>query len=217
MRFFRTVVCCSLCILTSLAAQAADEPGSASPPPAPVQAIPAPQLKAAPGLSLLHAPAETPQAAASPRIGVVDLSKVSAESSQGKAAQARVKEQQARLQKQIESKKKQIEKFKADTERQLPGLSPQQREAKQKEFQKRVEDFQKFGMNAEKELMAVQEKLTRELFESIGKAAEQLGKETGVAAIVINRELLYLGAGTVPVDLTADLVKLLDAGQGTKK
>jgi outer membrane protein len=147
---------------------------------------------------------------------VVDINKVSSESVLGKAAQTQIKSQQAKLQKQVEVKRKQLDKFKADTERQLPSLSPQQREAKSKEFQKKVEEFQKFGMKAEKELMDSQQKLTKGLFEAIGQAAEELGKNKGVIAIVINRELIFVGAGVEPLDLTADLVKLLDE-RGKKK
>ena len=187
----------------SLSALAAEQPA-----PAPTQPS---LLQQSPGLSLL-APAKeaVQQPVAAAKIGVVDLGKVSTESAQGKAAQNQIKAQQTKLQKQIEARKKQLEKFKTDTERQLPALSPQQREAKSREFQKKVEEFQKFGMNAEKELLASQQKLTKELFEAVGKAADELGKAKGMAAIVVNRELLFLGAGSEPIDLTADLIKLLD-------
>ncbi len=146
---------------------------------------------------------------------MVDLARVSAESTLGKSAQAEVKARQAKLQKQVDTRKKQLDKFRADTERQLPGLSPQQREAKQREFQKKVEEFQKFGLKAEKELLDQQQKQTQGLFEAVGKAAEQLGKEKGVAAIVINRELLFAGQGTELVDLTAEMVVQMDKGTAT--
>jgi outer membrane protein len=150
------------------------------------------------------------------RIGVVDINKVSVESAMGKAAQSQIKSQQSKLQKQIEAKRKQLDAFKADTERQFPTLSPQQREAKSKEFQKKIEAFQKFGMGAEKDLITSQQKLNKGLFEAIEKAAEELGKAKGLSALVIKRELLYLGAGVESIDMTADLVTLLDE-KGAKK
>lgn len=207
-----SAVCFGLILCTSLVVRAADEPSA----PAAASSQPS-LLQTPPGLSLLQ-PAQPPlpQATAT-RIGVVDLAKVSAESALGKKAQTQVKSQQVKLQKQVDTRKKQLDKFRSDTERQLPSLSPQQREAKQKEFQKKVEEFQKFGMKAEKELMEQQQKLTQGLFEAVGKAAEQLGKDKGVAAIVINRELLYLGAGVEPVDLTTELVQQLDAQTEKKK
>jgi len=207
-RSVRIALCSFFLCLAALTVQAAEQPAASS--------APSPALTTAPGLSLLPEAKATRQPAASPRIGVVDINKVSSESVLGKAAQTQIKSQQAKLQKQVEVKRKQLDKFKADTERQLPSLSPQQREAKSKEFQKKVEEFQKFGMKAEKELMDSQQKLTKGLFEAIGQAAEELGKNKGVIAIVINRELIFVGAGVEPLDLTADLVKLLDE-RGKKK
>jgi hypothetical protein len=43
-----------------------------------------------------------------------------------------------------------------------------------------------------------------------------LGKAKGLAAVVINRELLYLGSNVEMIDSTVDLVKLLNA-KGAKK
>jgi outer membrane protein len=211
-------------LFAALTAQAADPQPATIPaaqpavstPVAPAATPAQPALKPAPGLSLLSAAKETPQPVALIKIGVVDINKVSAGTVMGKTAQSQIKSQQARLQKQGEAKRKQLDKFKAETERQLPSLSPQQREAKSKEFQKKIEEFQKFGMKAEKELMENQQKLTKNLIEAISKAAEELGKAKGMSAIVVNRELLFLGVGIEPIELTDDLIKLIDE-KGAKK
>ena len=218
-RSIRTALVSCFLLLAALTVQAAEQPAAPATPPAasaPAAAAVQPDLKPAPGLTLLPAakPASLPVAAA--KIGVVDVNKVSTDSVMGKAAQQQIKAQQTKLQKQVEAKRKQLDKFKADTERQLPGLSPQQREAKSKEFQKKIEEFQKFGMKAEKELMDNQQKLTKGLFEAIGKAADELGKAKGLIAVVINRELLFLVAGVEPLDITADLVKSLDEKGNSK-
>ncbi|MBV5323427.1 OmpH family outer membrane protein, partial [bacterium] len=160
----RIALCSFFLSLSVLTAQAAEQP-AVSPAQPPAQPS---LLTPAPGLTLLPEAKEPKQSVASAKIGVVDINKVSSESNIGKSAQAQIKGLQAKLQKQVEGKKHQIEKFKSDIERQMPGLTPPQREAKSKEFQKKVAEFQKFGMKAEKELMATQEKLTKELFEAIG-------------------------------------------------
>lgn len=218
-RSIRAALVSCFLLLAALTAQAADpQPAApATPAAAPAPAVPAqPALKSAPGLSLLPTAKEEAKPVAASKIGVVDINRVSTDTVMGKAAQTQIKEQQAKLQKQVEAKRKQLDKFKADTERQLPSLTPQQREAKSKEFQKKIEEFQKFGMKAEKELTENQQKLTKGLFEAIGKAADELGKAKGLTAIVINREVLFLGAGVEPVDITADLVALLDGKAKSK-
>lgn len=207
----RTLLVSSILLLAALTAQAADQAAAPTPPATAPAATPVqPALKPAPGLSLLPAAKEEAKPIITTKIGVVDVNKVSTDTVMGKAAQSQIKSQQAKLQKQIETKRKQLDKFKADTERQLPGLSPQQREAKSKEFQKKIEEFQKFGMKAEKELMENQQKLTKGLFEAIGKAADEQGKAKGLAAVATNRDLLYLSSTVAMVDITADIVKSLD-------
>lgn len=218
-RSIRTALVSCFLLLAALTVQAAEQPAvPATPPaaPAPTAAAVQPDLKPAPGLTLLPAAKPAPLAVAVAKIGVVDVNKVSTDSAMGKAAQHQIKVQQTKLQKQVEAKRKQLDKFKSDTERQLPGLSPQQREAKQREFQKKIEEFQKFGLKSEKELMESQQKLTKGLFEAIGKAADELGRAKGLAAVVINRELLFLGAGVEPLEITADLITLLDGKAKSK-
>ncbi len=171
------------------------------------------------GLSLLS-PAIVPPAAPAPqaivKIGVVDINRISLESAQGKAAQATMKEQQARLQKQVDAKKRQLEKMKADIERQLPALSPPQRQAKAREFQKKVEEMQKFGMNAEKGLRETQGKLTKELLHAIEQAAVTVAKQQRLTAVAVKGELLYLDANVAPNDISDDIVKLINATNAPK-
>jgi outer membrane protein len=155
------------------------------------------------------APATVQQPAPPVTIGTVDIGRATTESALGKSAQTKIKDQQAKLQKQVDAKKRQLEKMRADIERQMQGLTPQQREAKGKEFQKKVEEFQKFGMGAEKELMATQDKLSKEVFTAIEQAAATAGKKRGVAAVVIKRELLYLGQSVQPIDITDDVLALM--------
>jgi outer membrane protein len=205
-RSVRIALCSFFLGLAALTVQAAEQPAAA---PATTPAQPA-FLVPAPGLSLLPAAKESIPPDANTRIGVVDINKVSAESVMGKSAQAQIKGLQARLQKKVEAKRRQLDTFKADAERKLPTMSPAQRDAKSKEFQKKVEEFQKFGANAEKELMAAQEKLTKGLFEAIGETAAALGKAKGLAAVTISRELLYLKAGVEPLDISSDVVKSLN-------
>ena len=211
-RLQQILLSASALLLISLPAQAAEPQPAAAAAPSPAPAIVQPAApQAAPGLSLLAPKAPVgPQLALAAKIGVVDINKVSVESAMGKAAQAQIKGQQTKLQKQIEARRKQLDKFKAEVERQLPGMSPQQREAKSKEFQKKVAEFQKFGQHAEQELMATQQKLTKELLETIGQLAADLGRGKGLAAVVVNRELLYSAQGAELVDLTPELVKQLD-------
>lgn len=209
----RSLLLLCLCILP-LAAQA-EEPAAPAAKPA-ASAVPS---NAAPQLSLLPAPQiTTPKpAAATVKLGLVDINRISNEAAMGKKAQALLKEQQTKLQKQIEAKKKQLEKAKVEIERQMPSLAPPQREAKAREFQKKVEEFQKFGMQAEKSLMENQDKLTRGLLAAIEQVAAEYGAANGLSAVVVRRELLYLASGVEVQDISEAVIKALNAKNAPEK
>ncbi len=174
-----------------------------------------PSVQSFPGPSLVPSAAipatPTPLPVAAVRVGSVDMERISNESTMGKAAKTTVKEQQQKLQKQLDGKKRQLEKMKEDFERKMPTLQPAQREAKAREFQKKVVEMQKSGMNGEKELMATSEKLAKELIAAIEQAAVEIGKAKKLAAVVVKRELLYLDSGVEVLDLSDEIVTLVNA------
>lgn len=199
----------SLPSLAGAAENAQPTTAAPAPAPAPAPASAQPTTKPLSGLSLLETPkAAQPQQV---RIGYVDIPRVGTESKAGQASLAKAKERQTKLQNQIETKRKQLDKQKAALEAKAAAMSPGQREAKAKEFRKRVEEFQKFGMNADKELQALQEEINRKLFESIEQAATEVGKNKGLALVMIKRDLLYLADGVDAQDITEDIIKLLNA------
>jgi len=201
-RFLLQLLCAVLLFTASSASlQAAEESA-----PAPVSASPQYSL-----LPALPVTTPTPSSATTgARLGLVDINRISAESTLGKSAQSQIKAQQGKLQKQVDTKRRQLDKLKGDLERQLPTLTPAQREAKAKQFQKKVEEFQKFGMNAEKELIATQEKLTRELLVAIEQAATSIGTAKALTAVLVKRDLLYLANAVEAIDISEDITKLVD-------
>ncbi len=165
---------CSLPSLGGAAEKAptATETKTAAPLPTAVPAQPAPAVPPAPAPAHLPAvpalaPAALNPAAAAPaltllpkateapkpqmlKLGYVDIARVGAESSLGKASAAQAKQKQEKFQAQLQAKRKQLDKQKAALEAQFPTLNPTQKEAKAQEFQKKVEIFEKLGNGAEK-------------------------------------------------------------------
>ena len=183
-------------------------PGSAS--PAPISAN-VPQTSAA-----TTKPSETAAVRQNPKLGYVDIVRIGGDSDRGKALKARLTSKKDALQIKVDAKKKQIEKMKTSIEAKLPGMTPQQREAKSKEFQKKLEDFQKFARSSEEELYTLQEKETKALFEDMEQAAVAYGKANDFAAIVIKKELLFLSNAVDAQDVTDALIKSLNTA-GPKK
>ncbi|NVN89131.1 MAG: OmpH family outer membrane protein [Desulfuromonadales bacterium] len=168
-----------------------------------------PAATSVPGLTLLPKTAEAPKPQQL-KLGYVDIARVSAESSLGKASAAQAKQKQEKFQTQIQAKRKQLDKQKAALEAQFPTLNPTQRDAKAKEFQKKVESFQKFGMGAEKELQTLQEGLGKSFSEAIEQAAMEYGKANGLALVVVKREMLYVSSEVDAQDVSEGIIKLMN-------
>ncbi len=199
-----TTALAGLFAISALAAEPAAATGQKTPPDA------APSISAKPA-----APAEVKVSTATPaktiRIGYVDMVKAASDSVPGKAAFAEMKKRNDKYKGQIEAKQKQLEKLKATIEAKIATIPPPQREAKAKEFQKKVGEFQKFVQNAEKVMRTREEELSGKLFKAIEKAATEYGKANGYAAVVVKKELLYMGENVDAKDLTEEIVKRVDA------
>jgi outer membrane protein len=201
---FKRVLIACLISLPSLAF-AADNAAEVK-QPAPPQTVSAP------------AAAEPKPAAAvqNIRIGYVDISRIGTESERGKALRTLFTSKKDSLQGKIEGKKKALDKLKASIETKIATMSPKQREAKSKEFQKRLEELQKFAQASEEEFLALQEKETGALFRSIEQTAVEHGKANGYAAIVVKKEMLYVGSSVNAQDVTDDLIKALNQADQKK-
>ena len=196
--FKRALIAC-LIALPSLAF-AADNAAEVKPP------TPAPTAVSAPA----EAASKPAAAAQNARIGYVDIARIGTESEPGKALRIRLTSTKDKLQSKIEGKKKAIDKLKASIEAKIATMTPKQREAKSKEFQKKLEELQKFAQAAEEEFLTLQEKETKTLYEAIEKAAVEHGKANGYAAIVVKKELLYVGSSVDAQDVTDALIKALN-------
>lgn len=161
--------------------------------------------------------AQKPAAAAqTARIGTVDIVRIGTESERGKALKALLTTKKDKLQVKVDAKKKQIEKLKTSIEGKIAKMTPQQREAKAKEFQKKVAEFQKLAQGSEEELMTLQDKETKGFYEAIEQAAVEYGKANGFAAIMIKKELLYVGSSVEAQDVTDELIKALNQADQKK-
>lgn len=185
---------------------AADNAAEVKPAVPPQTAVSAP-VEAAPK------PVADVQAA---RIGYVDIVRIGTESERGKALKALLTAKKDKLQVKVDAKKKQIEKLKTSIEAKIATMTPPQREAKSKEFQKKLEDFQKFARSSEEDLYTLQDKESKTLFEAIEQAAVVYGKANGFSAIVVKKELLYVGNSVDAQDVTDALIKELNL-TGQKK
>jgi len=168
---------------------------------------------AAPPQTAVSAAAETapkPATTQTARIGYVDIAKIGVESEHGKALKTLLTERKDKLQGKIEEKKKALDKLKTSIEAKIAAMTPKQREAKSKEFQKKLEELQKLAQTSEEEFFTLQEKETKSLYDAVEQAAVAHGKAGGFAAVVVKKELLYIGSNVDTQDVTDALIKELN-------
>ncbi len=181
------------------------------------EAKPALSPSAPPSVAAPSDAAETPAATSqSTRIGYVDITRIGSEAERGKKLKELLSNKKDVLQGKIDVKKKQLEKLKTSIEAKIATLTPTQRRAKSEEFQKKMEEFQKFARASEEELYSLQEKEMKELYDAIEQAAVAHGKANAFAAIVIKKELLYIGSSVDAKDVTDDLIKALNLSDQKK-
>ncbi len=144
------------------------------------------------------------------KFGYADMLKLGSESVQGKAAKARFEKKTDSYKAQIAARQKKLEKEKEAIQAKLSTLTQEQRAAKAKGFERKVDEYQKFVQKAEKEMQAFQEEITRKLYNDIEQAAVAYGKANGFTAILVKKDVLYLGSGVDVQDVTEAILKLVN-------
>lgn len=155
----------------------------------------------------LQLPAQAQPAAKPVKIGYIDITRIGMESEYGKAVKEGLLKKKKELEEKVIAKRKQLDKYKQSAEAKLPNLSPKQREAESKKFQKKIDELQKLAQGSEEEFMKFQESETAAVYGVIEKAVSDFGKTSDLALIMIKKELLYLGSGVEPQDLTDTILK----------
>ncbi len=201
---------CLLALL--LAVPTVSHAGKMQSPATPTATVPAPAAAPAPE----QKQPETTRTERPVKIGYVDLARFGTETEAGKSARDKVRKKSERLENQVDARQKQLEKQKAALQVKLPSLPPKEQEAKAKEFEKKVDEHRKFLQNAEKEMKGYEAEVSRQLYQDIEEAATAFGKANGYSAVVVKRELLYVGSNVEGEDVTAGVMKLMNARKDKK-
>lgn len=179
------------------------EPAAASAPatPAPAAAQPAAKDEKA---------AQPAPAGKEVKIGFISMSKVAAETAEGKAATTQLSARSNKLREKLDAKQKQLEKQKAAIESKLPTMTPKERQVKASEFQKKVEDLQKMVRASELEMAKMQEKLTAEVYVKIKEATAAYAKANGYAIVADEKAVLFVTEELKPKDVSEEIIQYMD-------
>ena len=142
------------------------------------------------------------------KIGTVDLQKIFASSSAGKAAQAKLKQEKDKMELELKRKGAEIEELGKRLERESMVMSKEMRDEKEREHRIKINDFKNLQKKFRGELQVIERQLMNELKQDIDKVVNQIGKADGYLLIINIIGVLY---SPNSIDVTDKLIQKLNA------
>ncbi len=181
-----------------------------TPPPQPAQpATQKPAAPAQPAVALPPAPAPKPFPEGA-KIAYVVLQRVANESSEGKAAAARIQALQTKKAGELNEKNKQLQGLQQKLEKEGSVMSATAQADVQKQIERIQVDIQRFTQDAQAEIQELQNQLQQQFQTRIEPVLAQVGLEKGLHFIFNGPDsgLVWAEPG---LDISADVIKKLDA------
>jgi outer membrane protein len=143
------------------------------------------------------------------KLGYVDMQKVLNLSVAGKAAKEQLSEKVKKYQEQINKKQDELKKLKDVLEKQGSLLSEKAKSDKERDYQQGLKEFQRMTKDAQDDLQAKDEELTRRILGEIEKVVQDYGKQNNYSIIFLrNESMIYADEKS---DLTDSVLKIFDA------
>ena len=148
------------------------------------------------------------------KIGVIDLQKILATSTSGKAIQAQLKSQKDKMESDLKQKGSEIEKISKRLERESMVMSKEMREEKEREQRIKINDFKTLQKKFRSDLQKLEGQLMNQLQQDIKGIVDAIGKKKGYLLIINKYNVIY---SPDSIDITNDLIKQLNAKTAKRK
>ena len=148
------------------------------------------------------------------KIGVIDLQKILATSTGGKAIQAQLKSQKDKMESDLKQKGSEIEKISKRLERESMVMSKEMREEKEREQRIKINDFKTLQKKFRSDLQKLEGQLMNQLQKDIKGIVDAIGKKKGYLLIINKYNVIY---SPDSIDITDDLIKKLNAKTAKRK
>lgn len=148
------------------------------------------------------------------KIGVIDLQKILATSTSGKAIQAQLKSQKDKMESDLKKKGSEIEKISKRLERESMVMSKEMREEKEREQRIKINDFKTLQKKFRSDLQKLEGRLMNQLQKDIKGLVDAIGKKKGYLLIINKYNVVY---SPDSIDITNDLIKQLNAKTAKRK
>jgi outer membrane protein len=161
--------------------------------------------------ALPAAAAETAPAPVVPKVAVIDVQRLVAESAAGKEAQNRVKKVVDSKQVESEKLQKELQGMQQKLSDQGPSMSDEKRDQLNKEYQEKGIAYKRFQDDAQREVQEAQQKELNELERRVMPVINQVGKEKGYTLIFNKYAPGMLVYADDQVDITEEVLHRFNA------
>jgi len=149
------------------------------------------------------------------KVGFIDLQRTLNETKVGKTAKGKLEAQKLDKQKTVNDKKDTLKKEADELEKQRVVLKPDAVAKREKELQDQYLQLQQLFMQLQQDLAKQEAQLTKDIFGKASAIIESIAKRDGYTMIVEKNEGAVLW-GDKQIDITDEVNKRLDAGEGQK-
>jgi outer membrane protein len=150
------------------------------------------------------------------KLGYVDLQRALMEVNEGKSAKKQLEKMKSDRQKKLDVRQNELRDLQKNLEAQQAFMQEDVRRQKKQEFAQRLQELQATYLNLQKELAAEEAKLTKGIYDRMGRILGKIGEKQGYTMILEKSQSSVLWAPR-HLDLTNDLIRRYNAGQGKKK
>ena len=155
-------------------------------------------------------------ASAETKLGYVDLQRALLEVNDGKTAKKKLEKMKSDRQKKLDVRQNELRDMQKSLEAQQAFMQDDVKRQKKQEFAQRLQELQATYVNLQKELAAQEAKLTKTIYDRMGRILSKIGEKGGYTMILEKSQSSVLWAPR-HLDLTNDLIRRYNAGQGKKK
>jgi len=154
-------------------------------------------------------------ASAEIKLGYVDLQRALMEVEDGKKAKKQLENMKTDRQQKLDARQNELRDMQKSLEAQQAFMQEDVKRQKQQEFAQKLQQLQATYVNLQKELAAEEAKLTKGIYDRMGRILNKIGKKDSYTMILEKSQSSVLWAPR-HLDLTNDLIRRYNAGEGKK-
>lgn len=139
------------------------------------------------------------------KIAVVDMQRAIAETTEGKAALAKLKAEVDKKQKELEQKRDELKKMDEDLTKQAAVLKPDVLEKKRQDLQQKLMSWQEAAMRSQRDLQEKEQKATQPIVDKLLRAVGAIADRDKFSLVV--RQEVVLWPQHTEMDITNEVIR----------